>query len=367
MNFFQQKGREFMDTYQKLNSKKSNSTCMYGDCAKKAINSHCFSESSALGKIAENGKLITATFKRDDKADFREATFDEVGIHNASTFKGFCHEHDSLFYPIDTAGIKTHRDIFLQLYRSACHSCFTDNIFNNSELKTFGKNILHNPRYEDMKNISHLKMVELFFDLLHDFEELNTPIIIPPNSSYTIEPFSKKVDIDIRILIRKLNFAVPVTFQNNLTLNLDGIVFDLIFIVIPFEDTSLIIAASDKSQIKLIHNMLNKDISALNLVESMFMNDANFFLSKKIFNLWQEDRKKAIANDYKFINERHLFEEYDISLFDEIRMSLIKKSTSPINNEYKKMTQLPLRKDFHIREEEMNLSFLKDKSFRLKF
>ncbi|MBL0910628.1 hypothetical protein G5645_21835, partial [Pectobacterium carotovorum] len=97
---------------------------------------------------------------------------------------------------------------------------------------------------------------------------------------YTIEPFSKKVDIDIRILIRKLNFAVPVTFQNNLTLNLDGIVFDLIFIVIPFEDTSLIIAASDKSQIKLIHNMLNKDISALNLVESMFMNDANFFLSK---------------------------------------------------------------------------------------
>jgi len=366
-NIFTKIGRDFQNNYQKLQSKKNTSNCMFDGCMNKSINSHCFSESSMLRKIAVNSQLITPNFKRDDEATIREIVFEEVGIHDASIYKGFCLKHDALFNPIDKLGIKTLRDIFLQLYRSACYICFVGNMFNACEVKTFGAHILHNPNYDDKKIISHLKMVELFFDLLHNFEELDSPFVFPKNDSCSLKPFSDKVDLDMVVLTRRLNFSLPVAFQNNLTLNLDGAIFDLIFIIIPFEDTSLLIAASHESQIDIIHSRLRTDISALNLIESMFMNDANFFLSPNLFNSWPEGRRKIIIDDYKYINERRMFEEYDISLFDEVRIDLINKSQCDVKKEYNKITHLPLRSDIKSREENMNLYLLNHRDFRLSF
>ncbi|WNS43075.1 hypothetical protein [Paenibacillus sp. MMS20-IR301] len=91
-------------------------TCMFPGCNEHAISSHAISKKKSLSQIAEDGILFSVKSKRiyPDK----EISIGEKGINDASTFKGFCKQHDDIFSSLDKEGIKTEKDVFLQAYRT---------------------------------------------------------------------------------------------------------------------------------------------------------------------------------------------------------------------------------------------------------
>lgn len=91
-------------------------TCMFPRCSAKSIpRSHTLPRSGPLALVAEDGHVITPRFVRDD------IYFTRVGIGEASTFPGFCSEHEREFGEIDRAkDVDDHRQWILQFFRTVC-------------------------------------------------------------------------------------------------------------------------------------------------------------------------------------------------------------------------------------------------------
>ena len=90
------------------------------DCTERAIHAHSVQNAHVMGLLARNGhvKAIKYAVKKDDSFS---VFFKDVGRNQASTFEGFCRQHDtSLFLPIDTRPLdpKDTEQLFLFAYRS---------------------------------------------------------------------------------------------------------------------------------------------------------------------------------------------------------------------------------------------------------
>ena len=93
--------------------------CLYPDkstCSKKSIKAHSIQKNKVLNYIAQNGMVISA----DVRKIFYTKNFDEVGVNSASTFFGFCNNHDTkVFSEIENRDYnKTLEQNFLYAYRA---------------------------------------------------------------------------------------------------------------------------------------------------------------------------------------------------------------------------------------------------------
>ncbi len=103
----------------KLSRKNNKIECIYTGCSEYAINSHVISKELNLRHIAENGELLHFEPVRDSEK--KELVLKNVGINEATTFKGFCKSHDDMFKNIDVNSLITKEDLILQCYRSICY------------------------------------------------------------------------------------------------------------------------------------------------------------------------------------------------------------------------------------------------------
>ncbi len=93
-------------------------TCMYPGCADQSIpRSHTIQRAGPLSFIAEDSHVVAPAFAPNSEG----YSIVRVGLNDASTFPGFCREHEALFHEFETTGeIKTERDIVLQVFRTIC-------------------------------------------------------------------------------------------------------------------------------------------------------------------------------------------------------------------------------------------------------
>jgi hypothetical protein len=106
-------------------------TCMCpsptGSCEQPVIKAHSISRSAALSKIARSGHIYQPDsnpyqlLKRAGTVDHRMR-----GINEATTFTGFCCQHDSsLFKSVDVGDlIPTHEQLFFLHYRALCRELY---------------------------------------------------------------------------------------------------------------------------------------------------------------------------------------------------------------------------------------------------
>ena len=92
--------------------------CVFPGCTRKSIRaSHTLQRGGPLALVAQNQHVLTPGFDR------REGTIiiRTVGIGEASTFPGFCDEHERLFDAFEAIGqLKNDMDVALQVFRSVC-------------------------------------------------------------------------------------------------------------------------------------------------------------------------------------------------------------------------------------------------------
>lgn len=102
-----------------------NRKCIYPGCIEKAIHSHSI-QRSYLSKLADStSHLIKLSFKPlFGEHSGIDVVAERIGVSDASTFMGFCKNHDKeLFKPIEngeTISISNAEQMFLFLYRSIC-------------------------------------------------------------------------------------------------------------------------------------------------------------------------------------------------------------------------------------------------------
>ena len=106
------------------------------------------------------------------------------------------------------------------------------------------------------------------------------------------------------------------------------------------------------------------------MIESTLISNAEFFISPTVFSNWGDKKTKIIEEDYYFsIHERknHL-EEYDLSIFDDIRTSLCKTLSEEVrNHEIKKIDYLPNRPSIEERHHKMAWASIKERHQKLEF
>ena len=109
-----------------MNPRKDNDeTCMFYGCNDNCIKSHSISR-NVLKSISDNNEVIMPIIDPCDlgknyleleNASTPNIDFQRKNIASAGVFRGFCKNHDNaIFQSLDDYGIKTQRDIFLQLY-----------------------------------------------------------------------------------------------------------------------------------------------------------------------------------------------------------------------------------------------------------
>ena len=120
-----------LDIYFKnLKKLKNKGRCLHfdaGERCNKIINAHSIQESGLLKKISINEHVYALNRNYTNlKKNKGKLSYDKIGIGVASTFKGFCKEHDNkLFEHIDNKLLEpSNYQCFLYAYRSLCREIF---------------------------------------------------------------------------------------------------------------------------------------------------------------------------------------------------------------------------------------------------
>lgn len=365
----------------KLLSKKQKHQCLFDDCEKQAINSHSISSTSALALIAENNHLIAPVFDRNDIGnDVKEylsndeinLEFKPIGINNASTFKGFCADHDSsIFNNIDKHGIISQReDVLLQLYRIASRNYFLNDIILQAEVESRGYEYYCNSEFEEKMPINLSKIITLLEDLSTGCPELDLPISIQPGKILRMTPYSSKVKLDIEVLYKISAVHYPIALHKDFILRSnDGEFSHCLICILPGNNkTDIMILCAAKLVPLFGGHICAEEIDLLNWIESILMMDSEFFMNPKIIGNWSNEKKIIIECDYYFFPERRFLDEYDISIFDDIRRALCEQLfDSQKEHELNKIANLPVRKTFKERDSYLSYCNIRDRHRKIKF
>lgn len=373
------KQREARAKYSRLmNPRKDNSEiCMFSDCNESCIKSHSISR-NVLKHIADNQEVIMPiidpcnlgnNFNELEKTDKPNIEFKRKNIASAGTFRGFCEKHDNaIFQALDDYGIKTQRDIFLQLYRTTCKYFFSNKSVEKTEWDTFGQYYYANPEFERKIFLSIYELKDFLEDMLIDFPELASPIPETVNNSLTLAPWSNKFEKKCMVIYKCLPKDFNFVIENNLILKVNDKISHCIFVLLPGENYSNLFAISSPEIITMIHSHLYSEIQILNTIESILMQDSQFYLNPKIIENWSTEKKRMIVDDFFFVTERKFLQEYDISIFDDLRKKFIANETQSIKeHELKKIDSLPERSSFQERYIIYGNKTIKDRQDKIRF
>lgn len=385
-NLIEKKRAEF------FSGKNNNHRCMYYDCNKKAINSHAISQEISLRFIAVDGNMKCFKSNRNIKLDNGKTLIcTKEGISDASSFKGFCCDHDKIFNELDNTSIKaTEKDILYQVYRSICFSVYKTS-FNEIQNELYYHFIKDKGYYEVMANlvkkdiefdlqykdrILHVNAIENILDeliskhisdqktehdILCEYKRVIENELLSNNYSNIIKTkdcIETTCDI-LCIFYKRIDIKIPVAMLNHHLLNINDYVNILLFTVVPYEDSTEIYWIFNKKSYTVMKKkwdiMINKYIHILNQIESSMMHCENWYTHPNIINSMPEQKFNYIRDDIYFNTERSPFDEYDVSIFDDLRKEFLEnEDNSIIVKELKKLSYNIKRNDYIERLNEYN-------------
>ena len=358
-------------------SRKNSLSCLCSSCNYSAVNSHAISEKLSLEPISKGNHLKYFSSRR--SKDTKNFYCEDISIDSATTFKGFCCEHEKLFEKLDNNKDRNSiYELLLQSYRSICFSLYNVQVVEKFQKieDSFVKNhitceILRSHLGEEAYCLTDSQLMQVFEDFcqMHTDKFLEESRILEKYKKYienTIfsadELFKKHTSsinnfifceesCELGIFYKKLDFCVPVALLNHHMLSICNEKNILLFNVIPYEDCSEIYWIFDKKFINVLKekwdNMISKDINILNMIERSMVSQEYWYISPNIINGLAGPRLDILKNDVFFNNEHTLFDEYDFSIFDDLRKNMIEYMPDIIKNiESKKMGDTIIRTSF---------------------
>lgn len=336
--------------------------CVFGKCTKNSVKSHSIQKSRSLLAISVNSHVLHPQFNHKSVLQ-PEMVMERIGINDASTFLGFCEDHERLFSEFEKNGIiSTPEHVFLQSYRNICREishCVND-------IDTLEYDV---GRYKEIRNQKALDIFKIFILNMHADQspepvslkiECNDRFIsiadigIPKlKQKLTIlEKYKKylynkilndKGDIDIYYRGLNIDLEFPVCLCGIGSVGIvDGNVPRTVFCImniIPTENnTSISIAGliEDESILQPYWQYYTQNnISILNMVESFMIHGSDhWYINPSVWNILDTNRQTTILNDI-LATEKSFLDQFDLSIFDDLRKLLITK----LENQQKRIWQ----------------------------
>lgn len=339
--------------------------CLFGECSKKTIKAHCFSR-TMLKKISVDNHVYTMESRKDLNKDYHDFLLNKVGVGKASIFRGFCKEHDNIFCSLDNKGeIITIRDIIIQFYRIISKNYLISRTIEDS---AYSASLPLPILYINGKlSIKTERLLSLFNDLIIDFDELEKDIPQINNGVYLLKPFNKiEKDFPYRIIYKKSNIKIPIILQKTLLSKNGDELYNEYLSILPIQEGISILILCKDENINRYRSLIKDNIDILCFIEKLFIMDSEWYLSPEVVSIWSDKKKELIKNDCFFsFYELNLFEnEYDFSIFDEVRRDLIK--CIPIERRIKEESKMDIdtiilkRKNFNERIRNMEDKTIRD-------
>lgn len=380
---------EINNSIQKIQSKyfskkNNNKICMYSNCNNTAINSHAISKEQSLRIISEYGKVFTFESKRQkEQINGKTLGLELIGINDASAFKGFCIEHDKCFDILDSSSIKNSvQDILLQAYRSICFSLFNarfleaqqehserllydtftaDKIREHLELDPEQGNQISDDIllscFESIHREHSCKWVLESKLLLHFKKEIQNYISLCSGALRIPEKQNEFIfyndSCSICIMYQKIDLKIHVGMLNHHLLKIREKPHAFLFTVVPHSDGTELFWVFEKECYPILEAkwrvMLCKNISIINGIESSMMHCENWYINPSIIRTIPTERMQIIKEDMYFNNERSPFDEYDLSIFDDLRKEAIKSEDDIVKERELKKMKLPVIREPYLK------------------
>ena len=159
--------------------------CIVPECTKRSIKkSHTIPRGILLHSLSENGHVLTPDF--DQKTG--QLTLKSIGVGLASTFPGFCSEHEKLFEEFEKPRkLETSKHFSLQIYRAICREAFRTSVLakqTKSLIESYVK-----LRNEGLKDLIFKKSTQNGFPDDSNFKSLsvrNDPLIESSNEKIAV-------------------------------------------------------------------------------------------------------------------------------------------------------------------------------------
>ncbi len=358
--------------------------CMYPNCFDENVKSHAVSRSISLQSIAEDFHLYSF-IPHQNSIDTKEPRLKKVSTNKATRHYCFCDTHEEVFKRLDDFEIENSEDILLQVYRSLCvaynqEKTATINLGKLNDLESYkdisleaAESFLRGSKFESLIPMltepSVLKIVqrkikfilsEAIDDELVQIEKLldQTKILsdkidsisVPCNELQTVS-FE---DFDHTIFYYKTDFQIPVALNTVQHGKWGENKIRIYSTVIPYKNSSVIIGVlpnlllTDQVLVDKVNDYFSSEYKVVKYVESIMSTSDGWFLKQSVINNMPEEKKDFFSTDCMFLNERKLFHDYDLSIFDELKIK--KLDMSP---EEKELLYIPIRPDYDFRYKNM--------------
>lgn len=360
-------------------------TCMYPNCFEENIKSHAISRSYSLKSISEEHHLYHFS-PRQFSRDKKEPSFKKISTLKATAHNGFCKVHDDIFQSLDTREILTSKDIILQVYRSLCvlinqEKSAAINLYALNSLDSYKKiskedaiwflkskgelNLIPSLDDEKVLDVVRKKIhfllsesidddfmeIERLSDYLIHIWQFNYDISIPVGEFQTLTT----ENMNHTIYYYKTNFQIPVSVNGIHYGDMGGKLIKTYSIVVPYKNGNIVMGIipneilSDTRIVEKINDYFSSDLRVIEYVESIISTCDGWYIKPSVIENMAEDKREFFCQDCMFINERKLFDNYDFSIFDEIKSDIVNEKVMLNDN----VSHIPLREDYDTRYERM--------------
>lgn len=325
--------------------------CIVYGCDKPSIiKSHTIQKSGSFEVISENGHVLTPMFDRNTG----QIDMSLVGINNASTFPGFCHEHELLFSNFEKKKELTcGKDFGLQIYRTICREMvvYKHSLEYNSDLLQSYID-LRNSKLSELIiaeankrgiNMDSLKSISLKFSN-SDYREMMIKSNLKKMKKHLKRfekefyyPFTKHLQgANTRQMfvwqIIQLDFVVPVCLAGigNFGVSDKNGSKDILSVlqVLPFSDrTFVVIFAPIKYEVYLswyIGRYWKNDLDIVNNIETwMTYGTDHWFIKPSVWNRLLPEKSREILNAIWDTN-KNIGNNFEGEIFSDLKKIISK-------------------------------------------
>ncbi|WP_415844157.1 hypothetical protein ACMYUJ_12090 [Stutzerimonas zhaodongensis] len=337
----------FGDVAKRLKAWKKGRECIVPKCSQTAIKqSHTVPRGMSLSSISEAEHLLTPEF------DHRlgKLVLQRVGQNKASTFPGFCSEHEALFHEFETSGkIDQSQHIYLQTYRAACREWFRTSFILEQHDRTMAE--YDRLRDERLAALVKRRLRERGFGGEFKMGKLELKNDTLKNQWSDELGAIRKYDIWLKTTMlpafekaifqgdtsNVYTYAISIDVQIPVALSGGGAFHvrdtkaerrvDMIIGVMPSDGNTLLTFgghASDEDFINAyVTTWMNNAFGMLSMVESWMVNGSDqWYLKPSVWNALPEGRRSAILSAIHAC-EQNIGQEFETSIFDELRNNFL--------------------------------------------
>ncbi len=324
--------------------------CMVPGCSSQSIaRSHTIPKGMSLSIISENDHLLTPVIDHKIGAIKLKMT----GLSNATTFPGFCSKHELLFEDYENKkSIDTEAHVYLQVYRAACRELFRVKFLieqyewamrEYSKERNEGLLRLVRERAQTNGLQKHINFKSFAFEddpLLTAANDRLDPVRkLEAHLEKLLLPAIEKAvfqndESGLSITAIKLDLEIPVALAGSAPffVNENDTKKEVVLLmnVVPYAGNTLIILGALSSQDRYVKEYktywMKHALSVLSMIESWMINGTDqWSLRPSVWYALSSDRQSKLLLQL-FSCEKNISNECEVSIFDDIRKTLIEMS-----------------------------------------